>query len=237
MRTKEGGHATTRLLRRVLGRVLDTSKKELLRRHLESRNQPTPLACALNSLHYSNFCLEFILALHYLYRKEFGWNNFALHYSILTAALRLHLKITLHSKIRKGIDFVMHCATATSKVVFWILNVIIFGRPVISEEKVFIVDLVMGLFRGAVFRHGGGALKQPIKQPIKTPTSTLALMGRFPSSMGRFPTLMGRFTDFVLRGRFTSWKSIGKQPIKKRGVKRFLINGSQCWTCVQASPT
>ena len=62
----------------------------------------------------------------------------------------------------------------------------------------------MGLFRGAVFRHGGGALKQPIKQPTETPASTLALMGRFPSLMGRFPTLMGSFTDFVLRGRFTS---------------------------------
>ena len=55
----------------------------------------------------------------------------------------------------------------------------------------------MGLFRGAVFRYGGGALKQPIKEPIETPTSTLALMGRF-------PTLMGRFTDFVLMGRFAS---------------------------------
>ena len=62
----------------------------------------------------------------------------------------------------------------------------------------------MDLFRGAVFCHVTGALKQPIKQPIETPTSTLALMGRFPSLMGRFPTLMGRFTDFVLRGRFTS---------------------------------
>ena len=81
----------------------------------------------------------------------------------------------------------------------------------------------MGLFRGAVFRHGWGALKQPIEQPTETPTSTLALMGRFPSLMGRFPTLMGRFTDFVLRGRFTSWKSTGKQPIKKRGIERFLI--------------
>ena len=59
------------------------------------------------------------------------------------------------------------------------------------------IDLLMGLFRGAVFRHGRGALKQPIKQPTETPTSTLALMGRFPSLMGRFPTLMGRFTDFV----------------------------------------
>ena len=82
----------------------------------------------------------------------------------------------------------------------------------------------MGLFRGAVFRHGGGALKQPIKQPTEMPTSTMALMGRFPSSMGRFLSLMGRFPDFVLRGRFTSSKSTGKQPIKKRGIKRFLKN-------------
>ena len=66
------------------------------------------------------------------------------------------------------------------------------------------IDLLMGLFRGAVFRHVGGTLKQPIKEPTETPTSTLALMGRFPSLMGRFPTLMGRFPDFVLRGRFTS---------------------------------
>ena len=52
----------------------------------------------------------------------------------------------------------------------------------------------MGLFRGAVFRHGGGALKQPIKQPTETPISTMmALMGRFPLLMGRFPTLTGRF--------------------------------------------
>ena len=81
----------------------------------------------------------------------------------------------------------------------------------------------MGLFRGAVFCHGGRARKQPIKQLTEMPTSTMALMGRFHSLMGRFPTLMGHFPDFALRGRFTSWKFTGKQPIKKRGVKRFLI--------------
>ena len=67
-----------------------------------------------------------------------------------------------------------------------------------------IIDPLMGLFRGAVFRHGGGAGKQPIKQPIDMPTSTMALMGHFPPLMGRFPTLMGRFPDWALRGRFTS---------------------------------
>ena len=59
---------------------------------------------------------------------------------------------------------------------------------------------------------------------IQMPTSTMAFMGRFPSPMGGIPTLMGRFLSFVLRGRFASWKSTGQQPIKKRGVKRFLIS-------------
>ena len=85
-----------------------------------------------------------------------------------------------------------------------------------------LIDLLMGLCRGAVFRHGVGAQKQPIKLPTEMPTSTMAFMGRFPSLMGRFLTLMGRFADFVLRGRFASWKSTGKQPIKRRGVKRLL---------------
>ena len=66
------------------------------------------------------------------------------------------------------------------------------------------VSTVMGLFRGAVFRHGGCARKQPIKQLTELPTSTMALMGRFPSLLGRFPTLMGLFPDFVLRSRFSS---------------------------------
>ena len=65
--------------------------------------------------------------------------------------------------------------------------------PLAVEKITYLIDLLMGLFRGAVFRHGGGALKQPIKQPTEMPTSTLALMGRFRSLMGRFPTLMGAF--------------------------------------------
>ena len=77
-------------------------------------------------------------------------------------------------------------------------------QPGVPFPSALLIDLLMWLFRGAVFRHGGGALKQPIKQPTETPTSTLALMGRFASLKGRFPTLIGRFTDFVLRGRFTS---------------------------------
>ena len=42
----------------------------------------------------------------------------------------------------------------------------------------------MGLFRGAVFHHGGVSENCP-----------LALMGRFHSLMGRFLTLMGRFPE------------------------------------------
>ena len=51
------------------------------------------------------------------------------------------------------------------------------------ERPLMIIDLLMGLFRGAVFftMAGGGARKQPIEQSIEMPTSTMALMGRFPS--------------------------------------------------------
>ena len=97
------------------------------------------------------------------------------------------------------------------------------SRHLTSEQRrnfTSLIDLLMGLFRGAVFCHGGGARKQPIKQPTKMPTSTMVLMGRFPSLMGRFPTLMGRFPDVVLTGHSTS--CTGKQPIKKRGIKSFL---------------
>ena len=90
-----------------------------------------------------------------------------------------------------------------------------FGNKV--PPPLIFIDLLMGLFRGAVFRHGEGALKQPIKQPTETPTSTLALMDRFPSSMGRFPTLMGRFPDFVLSGPFYLLKIRWKTAHEEKG--------------------
>ena len=74
----------------------------------------------------------------------------------------------------------------------------------------FVMDLLMGLFRGAFFDHSG--------VPENCP---LALMGRFPSLMGRFPTLMGRFPE-CLNGPFSLLKIPGKQPIKKRGISRIL---------------
>ena len=64
-----------------------------------------------------------------------------------------------------------------------------------------------GPFRGAVFHHGG-----------VPENCLLALMGRFPSLMDRFPSLMGRFPEYLM-GRFPSWKTPGKQPIEKRGIK------------------
>ena len=78
-----------------------------------------------------------------------------------------------------------------------------------------IIDLLMGLFRGVVFRHGGGARKQPIKQPTEMPTSTMDLMGRFPSLMGRFPNLMGRFPDFVLGAVLPLENPLEKSPLRK----------------------
>ena len=66
----------------------------------------------------------------------------------------------------------------------------------------------MGLFRGAVFHHGGVPENSP-----------LTLTGRFPTLMGRFPTLVGRFPE-CLNGPFSLLKISGKQPIKKRGINQ-----------------
>ena len=67
-----------------------------------------------------------------------------------------------------------------------------------------IIDLLMGLFGGAVFHDG-----------VCPKNCPLALMGRFPSLLGRPPSLMDM-------GRFPSCRPPGKQPIKKTGIKRFL---------------
>ena len=57
-----------------------------------------------------------------------------------------------------------------------------------------IIDLLMGLFRGAAFHHAG------------VPANcSLVLMGRFPSLMGHFPTSMGRFPE-CLNGPFSLLK-------------------------------
>ena len=61
-----------------------------------------------------------------------------------------------------------------------------------GETILTVIDLLMGLLRGAIFRHGGVPESSP-----------LASMRRFPSLMGRFPALMGCFPN-ALMGRFPS---------------------------------
>ena len=48
--------------------------------------------------------------------------------------------------------------------------------------------------------------------------------------------LNGAFPDFVLRGCFASWTSTGKQPIKKRGIKRFLAHPKFSWLNMLSEP-
>ena len=55
------------------------------------------------------------------------------------------------------------------------------GRRAILVHSARVIDLFMGLFRGAIFHHGGSARKQPVKHLTEMPTSTMALTGRFPS--------------------------------------------------------
>ena len=89
-----------------------------------------------------------------------------------------------------------------------------------------IIDLLMGLFRGAVFRRGRGARKQPMKQPTEMPTSTMARMGRFPSLMGRFPSSMG-VSPISSKGAVLPLDNPGKQLIKKRAWRGSWPGGVQ----------
>ena len=82
----------------------------------------------------------------------------------------------------------------------------------LQQNLGFVIDLLMRLFRGAVFHRGGVPKNSP-----------LVLMGRFPSLMGRFPTLMGCFPK-CLNGPFSLLKIPGKQPIKERYVERLLTS-------------
>ena len=60
-----------------------------------------------------------------------------------------------------------------------------------NGDGAFSQHLLMGLFRGAVFHHGGVSENCP-----------LASMGFFPSLMGRFPSLVGRSPE-CLNGLFS----------------------------------
>ena len=51
-----------------------------------------------------------------------------------------------------------------------------------GSGSAFVIDLLMGLFRGAVFHHGENS-------PAVSMACLLSLMGRFPSLMGRLPRM------------------------------------------------
>ena len=73
----------------------------------------------------------------------------------------------------------------------------------------------MGLFRGAVFDHGG------------VPANCLlALMGRFPSLMGRFPSSMARLPE-RLNGPFSlfSGREFSHVIVSVRMAATFLYEG------------
>ena len=60
----------------------------------------------------------------------------------------------------------------------------------------------MGLCRGAVFHHGGGAQKQPIS--LNRPFCVLkSLVGRLPPVVGRFPACLNGLFSLVK----LSWKT------------------------------
>ena len=86
-----------------------------------------------------------------------------------------------------------------------------------NAQMIHIMDLLMDLVRGAVFRHGGGAGKQPIKQPTEKPTSTMASKGRFPSlSNGSFSDLNGAVSPISPQGAVLPWNCLqwGRPPVQ-----------------------
>ena len=70
-------------------------------------------------------------------------------------------------------------------------------------EAIMVIDLFLGLFRGAVFHCGGLPKNNPFNdQPCWAASLSLKgcfppLVGHFPSLMGRFPPLMGRFHEYL----------------------------------------
>ena len=76
-------------------------------------------------------------------------------------------------------------------------------------EAIMAIDLLLGLFRGAVFHCGGLPKNSPLK---------ISLTWLFPFLNDHFPPLMGHFPEY-LDGPFPSQKSPAKQRIKKRPIK------------------
>ena len=90
------------------------------------------------------------------------------------------------------------------------------GRPTkrVSSDNchvIFLTDLLIGPFRGAVFHHGG--------MPENCPS---ALVGVSPPEWAVWPTLMGRFPE-CLHGHCPLEDCLENSELRKWGIKRFLI--------------
>ena len=81
------------------------------------------------------------------------------------------------------------------------------NRQNIAKMGVYFIDLLMGLFKGAVFDHG--------RLPENSP---LALMGRFPSLMGLFSDLNGQFP------RMPCWAVF---PLENSPLRKGALRGSR----------
>ena len=83
-----------------------------------------------------------------------------------------------------------------------------------------IIDLLMGLFRGAVFRYGGGVLKQPTKGADWNADQHLGLNGPFSLVNGPFSDLNGAFHRFRPNGMFYLLKIHWKTAHYEKGASR-----------------
>ena len=81
-----------------------------------------------------------------------------------------------------------------------------FDEEVFRGGGIWLVVPYNGPFRGAVSAMAG----VPENSPLSSRWNAMPSMGRFPAA---FRPVTGRFPEFVLRCRFTPWKSTGKQPI------------------------
>ena len=64
----------------------------------------------------------------------------------------------------------------------------------------------------------------------------ISVNGAFPLLNGPFSDLNGPFPENALMGRFPSWKSPGRQHIKKRGIKRFSVLVISIVSVISADP-
>ena len=100
--------------------------------------------------------------------------------------------VKLHAVVFLGeVTSMLHCLGSNHRLAA--------AMPFAMQTGRIFIDFLMGLYRGAVFQHGGVPENSP-----------LTLNGPFPPSlMGRFLTLMGRFPE-CLDGPFSLSKVLWK---------------------------